>query len=174
MEQNGAAEQKTLINKQLAALPYIVSRRSLSEAAAWPTSGAPPSTGGCATPISATSSKSDSERRRPDGLPVAVLHSRLDKDHRRRHRNGQRRDRVAVQQTAHGEQLYVRRANETYGSNSACCIRRGSAPMPALALPQGPQKPSTHLIATVRSRPTGPVDALGYNDQPSASKRRSL
>ena len=30
MEQNGADEQKTLTNKQLAALPYLVSYRSLS------------------------------------------------------------------------------------------------------------------------------------------------
>ncbi len=33
MEQNGAAEQKNLTNKQLVALPYLVSYESLSEAA---------------------------------------------------------------------------------------------------------------------------------------------
>ncbi len=33
MEQNEAAEQKNQTNKQLAALPYFVSFRSLSEAA---------------------------------------------------------------------------------------------------------------------------------------------
>ncbi len=42
MEQNGVAEQKTLTNKQLAALPYLVSRRSLSEAARLAKSGASP------------------------------------------------------------------------------------------------------------------------------------